>query len=536
MPVHGVALNGSGYSLSWSGETPTITDGPFGSDIELPKGRTFANDAEPVGVHLWCDYPHDISRRLRGWFAGQRVSTLQLGGAYVHSASRWLGDPLETPRQLAEFGEALQESCLSLGIGLKGSPGSAALALWRPFRRALSLTDDRTNDYCEHAVYGGRAELFRAGEFDDVVQWDRASAYPSELTRPLPAPGSERWASSPDLSRDGVSEAIVSLASGVTPFPVLPCRVTLDSGENRTLFPWGEFHGRWTHLELRAARERGYKIRLLGGVEFSRLEKSPYARFAEHLWRVRDRFPYVKRVGVSFVGKLHQHRDSRTVAPFGPFRVECQRPRGRRCGTAMPGYCLRCSKIAGDEAAISLGAGAVFIRRACVAIVLRETDRFAPYVNMPAAAYVLARARLELLELLEANRDDVVSVATDGAILTRARPAGVTLGKGFGEWRREFGPACASVVGPTAYRLVDHATGKAKVRTAGVARTKVEQFLTGEVIRWQARAGLMQGEAVGKRIDRHASISREFRDRAGFIEPPRVRLIRRRGIIINRLV
>ncbi len=363
-----------------------------------------------------------------------------------------------------------------------------------------------------------------------MTQWDRASAYPSHLCEPLPAPGSERWTRKPDLKREGVTEAIVRARPGVSPVPVLPVRVTEESGEQRTVFPWG----RWTNLELQAARERGYELQLLGGVQFGKLEAShALARFSSKLWKVRRDFPLAKRLGVSFVGKLHQRRTTRVVQPFGPFTVECQEK--PRHAVAREGYCVVCSSLAGRRAAFSLGAGSIFVKRACVAVVLRTFEKYPPYVNMPAAAYVLARARLELLALLEANPGSVLSVCTDGAIVWSKKVSGVTVGKQLGEWRREFGPGSGVVMGPTAYKL--EAGGVQKVRTAGVARTRAEQFLSGELVTWKARAGLLQREGVGKTVTKRARAGELLgRDAEGWLRPPVARLARLEdGHFMNRL-
>lgn len=496
--VAGVESLEEGRAFKWS-------SGAWSGGAAFPVERAFAWNAEALGLHLWCDFSPEIGKSVRGWFSAGRVSTIAQGTGYVFSASRWLADPVETADHLAAFGAELQAGCHSLGINLKGSPGSAALAIFKNLSRGEKV-DHATNAFAEQAIYGGRAELFRGGELEELSQWDRSAAYLAHLAEELPVPGTERWTAKGDLKLEGISEAVVEAEPNVCPVPCLPCHVEIAPGEHRTVYPWGRFIGRWPNVELRAALERGYRIRLRGGVTYGRMaRRAELTRFVDKVWTARTRFPLAKRIGLALVGKLHEPRVTRLVEPgFGPFRT------------------VREAKIA----ALRAGPGAIIVKHAHVVLPLRVREKFSWYVNMPLAAHILALGRLELLRFAEANRDRLCTLATDGAILTGwKKPSGVELGRDLGEWRRDYEADRGVIHGPLAYTL--EAEGKApKLRTAGVSRALAQKFLKGETVYWKSRAGLLARGMAGRTVKRRANardhLSTQRTDELGRIAPPLV--------------
>lgn len=506
--VAGVEVLPGGRSFSWSGNHT------WKGGEKLPAERCFAWHAEALGLHLWIDHPPEIGRKVGGWFSAGRVSTIRVGDRYCFSASRWLADPLERADDLLKFAGELQAGCGSLGINLKGSPGSAAVELYSNLIHRAPKIDFTLNEFAEGSIYGGRAELFWGGPSDCLSQWDRSAAYLAHLQEALPVPGTERWTGTANLECEGITEAIVEADPNCCPIPCLPAHVELSPGEQRTVFGWGRFHGKWPNVELRAARERGYRIRPLGGVVFQRMQKNAtLQRFVERVWTARAKFPLAKRIGLALVGKFHEPRTSRIVQPgFGPFRS------------------LREMKLA----CLKAGPGAIPVHHAHVILPLQRRENFSWYVNMALASHVLALGRLELLRFAEANITRLCTLATDGAILAGLeKPSGVSLGKCLGQWRLDYEADQGGVIhGPLAYRL--RSSEKAdKVRTAGVSRALAMKFLKGETVRWTSRASLLARGYAGVEVKRRAN-ARDFsgelrRDEKGHAAPPLVQCVRLPG-------
>lgn len=499
-----MAPEGGGYSFS-------SCPGKWKLGEPFPAERVCLWNAETLGLHAWIDGPEEIARRVRGWFSAGKVATIALGDRYAFSASRWLADPIEDAPSLHSFASSLQAGCNSLGINLKGSPGSAAVAVWEKIVRRPEKIDTELNAWCEDSIYGGRAETYWTGESTlPHSQWDRSSAYLAHLRDELPVAGSARFGSG-DLGAEGISEAIVEAWPDLySKVPALPAKVMISDTESRTVYGWGRFWGRWPNVELRAARDRGYRIRLLGGVTFERSGRNPdLISFSSRLWNAKRAFPLAKRIGLALVGKLHENRTQRVVAPFGPFRDWKEARR----------------------AAVEAGPGSIPIPHARVILKLQHRDKYSWYANMAVASHVLALARLELLRFAEANLGRLATLATDGAILVGTEPpSGVTLGPELGGWRLDFtAKGGASVHGPLAYRLSPGDGSPDKVRTAGVSRALAGKFLSGEAVEWGSRAGLLArskaGELVHRRV-RAADFSGDLRlDPLGFREPPRIRAL-----------
>lgn len=498
LPCVGVyGPDGPGREPVWSdGRGPGLEDGRW-----TPSARvSWAWDAEAVALHYWRTWTVRSTRGIKGWFGGSRVATLASGSGprarYVYSLCRWIVDPLSSAESIADAGLEVAAACYSLGLDRpRGSPGSAAVAVLEDVlgKRRSRLRHD-VDKLVRLAVYGGRMECYARDDVGPVIQLDRRSAYVAHLLEPLPVGGDGRLTDKPDLRAEGVSVARVSVEPGACVLPVLPCRARLE-GEERTVYPWGEWVGAWAHSELRAARDRGYRVKLLRGVHWPRLTRSgSYARFAAMIEDATRRgHPLCKRVGTALVGRLHVGRESRVVVPFSVLPGEGAREVAKRLGIGP-----------GD---VIVGGGTGPGRRGPDVAILSRTARCAPAWADPAAAVaILAAARLELLRVIEANADRVVSCATDSVILRGhelARDVDLDEGR-FGQWREDFRAHAATVTGPTAYRLEGPA-GAVKVRALGIPREQAAAFLRGERAHWQAMLGVMQGKHAGSWVWRQAT-------------------------------
>lgn len=480
--------------LEWSDELRESIDR---GRLVLPSPYCWAWNAEAVALSYWFAWTPETVAHLRGYFGGGHVSAVVFGssrarhvpyGGALYSASRWLTEPLEGADALAAFGNEVRYGCELLRLPkVKGSPGSVGAAVLDLVAPRMRRPTHEVQQFAELAIYGGRNEAWRVGRVGRVSQWDRSSAYAAHLYDPLPVARSERLTARPDLRLDGVSLADVEAPRGCCRVPVLPVRAQLND-DTVTVWPWGRFCGAWTHEELRAAVDRGYRVRLRTGMTWTTAPHREYRLAADRLWNARAKWPLAKRAAVALVGRLHAGRVNRRVIPFMPHAGEEPIDAAERLGL-RDGWIV----VSRDRAHTHLALG------------LEESSSYGPRVNMPAAATILARARLELLRVLEANADRLVACATDGVILDgAAAPAGAQLGGELGEWREELQARSGNVRGPIAYELVG-LDGSRKVRVAGVARVLASRYLKGEAVSWTERASLLRRRAAGTWAPRKAS-------------------------------
>lgn len=480
---------------------PEWSAGPLrmrGGRLSPPGRELWAWSAQPIAWHYWSRWTVGATRGMRGWFGGGRVSTVafdgaEAGTAYLWSACRWLPDDgrRRSAEELADLGREVAELCRRLGLDrTKGSPGSVGVAAMRPLGRTRRVPHDQ-NEWSHEAIYGGRNEAWRVGASGPCVQWDRSSAYVAHLAEPLPLAWAARWTETPSLAEEGVSDATVVVPDTIE-VPPLPVRARCREG-TRTVYPHGRMRGRWCHEELRAAAERGCRVTLHAGYVYpAQALVGPYQAFASLVWRLRRAHPLVKRVGVGLVGRMHSGLENRRVVPL---HLETTPPDEES---------LR--RFLGAEALIlDAGNRTGADRRLDVALMRQVSETWAPYVDMPAAAHILARARLELLCALEANRDRVLACATDGMILDGHAPPSWhrpdAVRDGLGGWRLDARAESCELVGPVHYRLT-FADGSRKQRCSGLLREKVDAFLAGHVADQVVELGLECGPAAGRRVRR----------------------------------
>ena len=158
--------------------------------------------------------------------------------------------------------------CFDWGVSFKATAPSAALSIFRTnfFHHRFVRKDDVFNDYERHSYYGARTELFRRGVFD-VKSYDINSQYPWVMRdKEFPDPASIQyfdngvgWGRTLD---DENTHAIfnVRVKAPKNFVMTLPYKHNVGTSEEKLLFPWGEFTGCWTSVELREALKDGYEI------------------------------------------------------------------------------------------------------------------------------------------------------------------------------------------------------------------------------------------------------------------------------------
>jgi hypothetical protein len=138
-------------------------------------------------------------------------------------------------------------------LGLKAAPntiGSFSVKAWKA-QGGVNVHD--TNPLSKEAYFGGRVELFKhRNESNKIAYTDINSLYPSALLNEFPCELIE-WTEK-DLPAFGIAK--VRVKSPKRDLGILPYR----NEDGRILYPYGEFTGIWTILEIKAALQRGYKL------------------------------------------------------------------------------------------------------------------------------------------------------------------------------------------------------------------------------------------------------------------------------------
>jgi len=195
-------------------------------------------------------------------------------------------------RYLSEFEETLYGK---FRARLSTTIGATALDVYRRNHHGitwqrLSHARDR---YERAAYYGARTECLEVGDRDGpFVEYDVNSMYPWAALGLLPHPAYLRIRPPEDfdLSLSGAAEVEVEVPSGLH-LPPLPFR-----HRGKLFFPTGTWNGVFCYPELRAALDRGCKIRKV----FSCLQsptQGPYLeRFVTALWGRRAKAQGLQRM------------------------------------------------------------------------------------------------------------------------------------------------------------------------------------------------------------------------------------------------
>lgn len=182
-----------------------------------------------------------------------------------------------------EFMKFLQSGFAELGGKTKLTSASTSMDIFRRkyLRKSIVKEDyvlqrkpeDTIHEFIFESYYGGRTEVFKRGLINHKLKaYDINSLYPSVMLNHYPHPESVKLSNSPTISMiqfEGISE--VTVYAPYMEYPILPCR-----SEEKLTFPTGLFRGVYTHIELRKAIEKGYKI----------------VKMYKTLWYKRNFFPF----------------------------------------------------------------------------------------------------------------------------------------------------------------------------------------------------------------------------------------------------
>lgn len=166
------------------------------------------------------------------------------------------------------------------------------------------------------AFYGGRCEVFYKGELEgEIHEADINSEYPTVMTYEFPDTNFMREVKNLKC-RFGVADVTVQAPEDLF-VPVLPKKI-----EGKLIFPVGRFRGVWTFAEIKAAKERGYKVLKFhkgygtdkGCFPFRKYMEEGYQRRLETTNELDKNFEKLRMNNL--YGRLIQH-NSRSLITYG---------------------------------------------------------------------------------------------------------------------------------------------------------------------------------------------------------------------------
>lgn len=304
-----------------------------------------------------------------------------------------------------------QAVCKQLGCEVKTTIAATALDLWkrRYMAKNLSMPPRWMNEWFREAYHGGLVFVFRRGFGKAVTYYDIKSLYPYVLANwEYPDTGSIiHYPDNPTLENireyEGFSRVTVDYPDCY--FPILPIVV-----KNCLLTCTGWYSGIWTHVELRAAEERGATIVTVDDQCIFTKTITPLKAYMEDLYRHRmkasdadDAFQSVYKLFMNALsGKFGQRYDG---SLYEPIDVDSIR----------------------DPAKLE---GIMTIQVGNIEYYIRNKGRtYEPdFINVAWAAYMTAYARLHEIKFLEEAFPNVYACDTDSVFTTFPYQVGTQLG------------------------------------------------------------------------------------------------------------
>jgi len=184
----------------------------------------------------------------------------------------------------------LLDAFIELGANPKKTIASTAKSLFQnSFLDDIYFSHDKDVLLRQfQAYYGGRTEAFCRGKIEDCYYWDVNSLYPSVMLNSFPDPNSLRQCIKGTIEHIMKYEGIsyVSLNKPRIGIPLLPYRY-----KGKLIFPYGNFSGAYSHVELRKALEEGYSIESIGWQHYYKRSCEPFKGYMMFLYAERKKHP-----------------------------------------------------------------------------------------------------------------------------------------------------------------------------------------------------------------------------------------------------
>jgi len=405
------------YDITYLGD---IVD----SALRLDAGSRFIQ-AQTVNGTKILDISNHVIGRLEDWI--DRLKMKEQYGIckkenYLDSEEGKRAQVLDDARATYILTKWVESNLLNtFGIGLTPTKFGAALKIFqsRYFtgKWARSASEQWKNDFERHSYYGGRCEVFRRG-LQRVTSYDVNSMYVSIMRDELiPNPSITKYLKNPDQ--------IIGLID--TEFLTIDCRVRVPksrigllpyrSDTGKLIFPWGEWRGTYSSVELREAMKWGAEIltvyRALWYPESERY-------FRDYAQMTIDGRKRAKACGDAAEEQLYKYYGNGLYGKFG------QR-------NTIGGQYVRLSQFTGDLKGLRIvpGAGDYWVE-------LPVTGSEDSWHTFPVVcATITAYARAKMLSALCHNAETAVYCDTDSLKCVGAA-VGINVSDAPGDWGYEY--------------------------------------------------------------------------------------------------
>lgn len=201
------------------------------------------------------------------------------------------------------YAKFIQKFCNKLGCKMKMTIASIGLDNWRRNYQPFNLFQEPRYIIEKHfkgAFHGGRVELFKRGYIEDAYLYDYNSHYPSCCYEGIDGKGSYPNPST-HFSIDKSSFSYLENYEGITKAKVRAKNIYaqllgITYTEDKYIFPYGEFTGWFTNIELRKALELGYEItEFYEGIYYEEIFK-PFRECVSKLYGSRKRYQKNKNI------------------------------------------------------------------------------------------------------------------------------------------------------------------------------------------------------------------------------------------------
>jgi hypothetical protein len=155
----------------------------------------------------------------------------------------------------------------------------------------LKMSDDK---FIRDSYFGGATDYYKKyGR--NLKYYDVVSLYPSAMKKAMPHEIINRYSNMNNIKLDnffGFCQAEIETPETLK--PLLPCKY-----KGKTIFPTGSWIGTYFSEELKAIVERGYKVKLIKGIEFSKAYL--FNDYVDHFFHQK----YISTGAQRFISKMH---------------------------------------------------------------------------------------------------------------------------------------------------------------------------------------------------------------------------------------
>lgn len=354
---------------------------------------------------------------------------LKKGKLDIHSKDYVLNDVRIIEKAMTYFMETLFDK---YGITTGATAGGSAIKVWKSITDSTFIGGHYEPPLSREAYYGGRCEIFRrehkaTSQKDLVHYYDINSMYPYVMTFRYP----EQLGEDPKMEKDyGLVDAEFEIPKDDF-ISLIPYRY-----KKRLCYPVGRFRSVCTYHE---ARQKGVKIVKIHSSQGTNLFSTPFRNYVMELYEMRmnarneaEKLCY-KILLNSLYGKMAQRNQSqRTVDKV-----------------TLSEYIQKHPKQA-----------AVYLEVGEGRFIMEYSRRPDSFVNVVWGAYITSYARIQLNQILIANKERVMYCDTDSCHVIGEGIAGVKVGKRMGEVKLEKTEPYAKYILPKLYQSGANYTAK----------------------------------------------------------------------------